>query len=70
MKKFEYRKNRNLEEENLKFLGEQGWELVSVDGNVFYLKKELKDETNDFGNGTHMPEEIETFTGKLKEDKN
>lgn len=42
MKKFEYRREFQLNMEKLNELGKQGWELVAIVNTVdFYLKREI-----------------------------
>lgn len=41
MKKYEYIARTSLNQQDLNILGQEGWELILVNQNVFIFKKEL-----------------------------
>lgn len=41
MKKYEYIARTSLNQQDLNILGQEGWELISVNQNVFIFKREL-----------------------------
>jgi hypothetical protein len=41
MKKFEYLARPLLSQDDLNILGQDGWELVCVNGNIYIFKREI-----------------------------
>ena len=56
MKKYEYKARPNLSPDDLNILGQEGWELVCINQNMFIFKREI-------------PESILDKTGKVRKNQ-
>lgn len=47
MKKYEYKARPNLSSDDLNILGQEGWELICVNQNIFIFKREIPESIFD-----------------------